>query len=145
MTGKVRAVFSGSPRYPKGTLPCWASHPLPSCPGSNTNDSVSSTTTVPGPGKNEPTSTSSIDVTCIWAPVSEDPAESEMTRLGMRSTAMARTAGVSGGPPAVPDGEERREVVLLLVELHEQWAQHRVADDGDRRRLLALDHRPHVI
>ena len=40
-----------------------------------------------------------MDVTCICAPVSDEPAESEITRLGMRSTAMARTAGVKGAPP----------------------------------------------
>ena len=41
----------------------------------------------------------STEVTCICAPVSDEPAESEMTRFGSRSVAIARTAGVSGAPP----------------------------------------------
>ena len=49
-----------------------------------------------------------MEVTCICAPVSEEPAESEMTRLGMRSTAMARTAGVSGAPPLPTAKNEER-------------------------------------
>ena len=48
---------------------------------------------------NVPTSIASTDVTCICAPVSDEPAESEITRLGRRSIAIARTAGVSGAPP----------------------------------------------
>ncbi len=97
--GKVRAVLASSPRYPNGTFPVCASHPLPSCPGASTRVRVSSTTTVPGPGMNVPTSTGSTEVTCIWAPVSDAPAESEITRSGSRSIAIARTAGVSGAPP----------------------------------------------
>ena len=38
---------------------------------------------------------------------------------------------------AVADGEERGEVVALLVELHQQRAQHGVAHDGHGVRLLA--------
>ena len=57
--------------------------------------------------------------TCICAPVSEEPAESEMTRLGRRSERQG-PHGRGQRRAAVAHGEEGREVVGLLVELQER-------------------------
>ena len=64
----------------------------------------------------------------IWAPVSEEPTASEMYRLGRRARASSRTAGLSGAPP-LPTANEGREVVLGLVELHDERAQDGIAHD----------------
>ena len=80
-------------------LPVWASHPMPSWPAGSTAVNPSSTTTVPGPGRKFPTVSFLPATTCIWAPVSDEPPESEMTSLGSRARASSRTAGVRGAPP----------------------------------------------
>ena len=54
--GRCAPSCPASPRYPSGTFPVWASHPLPSCPGASTcGRAPRRRRRCPGPGRNVPT------------------------------------------------------------------------------------------
>ncbi len=96
----MRAVFSASPRYPRGTDPRWASQPTSSSPGSSTRVRSALTTTVPGPGTKVPVDTDpAVDVTPIWTPVSDAPATSEIMTLGSTFSRRSLRPTLKVAPP----------------------------------------------
>ena len=102
MVGKVRAVFSASPRYPSGTNSRRASQPSPS-PGRSTRLKSTATTVVSAKGVNVAARTSAprVATVVICAPDSEAPTASMMIRLGNAASSRSRTVGDSGAPPLV--------------------------------------------
>ena len=63
--------------------------------------SSSLTTTVPGSGVNRPVDTSPLatETWLIWAPVSDDPTESDSMMSGSWARSRSLIVGVSGAPP----------------------------------------------
>src|SRR5581483_8821808 len=101
MTGNVRALFSGSPRYPSGTLPVFATQPTSSDPRGSTVVRSSLTMHVPGAGVNVPVVTlPPAVVTCvIWPPPSDDPMPSRIIACGTWARNRSFNVEFSGAPP----------------------------------------------
>ena len=73
---------------------------MPSWPGSSTDPRSSLTTVAPGPGWNSAARTPPLaDRVDAWAPVSEDPSESLISRSGSTSRNSALSVALNTAPP----------------------------------------------